>query len=237
MTAALLTDPQVWLSFLTLSLLEVILGIDNIIFLSLLVNRLPVNRQKSARIIGLSFAMLMRIGLLFSIRWLTTLRYPLFNIAALAVTGRDLILMAGGVFLLVKSTTELREMLKGPEVKKSLKPLRNFWWIILEIGMVDIVFSLDSIFAAIGLAQSIAVMVAAIVCSVLAMMWVAKAVGDFIDRHTSVKVLALAFLMLVGGTLAAESLHWEVPKGYLYFAMFFALAVEWINIWVRKRSA
>lgn len=232
----MLADPQIWLSFLTLSLLEVILGIDNIIFLSLLVNRLPVRRQKSARIIGLSFAMLMRIGLLFSIRWLTTLRYPLFNIAALAVTGRDLILMAGGVFLLVKSTTELREMLKDFESEKGAKPSHSFWWIILEIGMVDIVFSLDSIFAAIGLAQSIAVMVAAIVCSVLAMMWLAKAVGDFIDRHVSVKVLALAFLVLVGGTLVAESLHWEVPKGYLYFAMFFALAVEWINIWVRKRS-
>ncbi len=232
----MLADPQIWLSFLTLSLLEVILGIDNIIFLSLLVNRLPVRRQKSARIIGLSFAMLMRIGLLFSIRWLTTLRYPLFNIAELAVTGRDLILMAGGVFLLVKSTTELREMLKGYESEKSAKPSQSFWWIILEIGMVDLVFSLDSIFAAIGLAQSIAVMVAAIVGSVLAMMWLAKAVGDFIDRHVSVKVLALAFLVLVGGTLVAESLHWEVPKGYLYFAMFFALAVEWINIWVRKRS-
>lgn len=230
----LLLEPQVWLSFLTLALLEIVLGIDNIIFLSLLVNRLPARRRKSARLLGLSFAMLTRIALLFSISWLTTLRHPLFFLGGLAVAGRDMILMAGGAFLLVNSVMEIRTLLDGAELKKTASSSQNFWLIILEIGFIDIVFSLDSIFAAIGLAQRVSVMVAAIVCSVLVMMWVSQTVSEFIDRHPRIKVLALAFLVLVGGSLVAQSLHWTVPNGYLYFAMGFAGAVEWLNIRTRN---
>jgi predicted tellurium resistance membrane protein TerC len=232
----LLYDPQTWVSFLTLSLLEIVLGIDNIIFLSILVERLPKVQRGSARVLGLGFAMLTRIALLFSITWLATLRDPLFRAVGTDVSGRDLILFAGGLFLLVKTVMEIRDMLEGKVSVRKPGMMNGFVMIIMQIGIIDIVFSLDSVFTAVGLAQHIEVMVAAIVVSVLVMMVVSSAISRFIDRYPTIKVLALAFLILVGAALIAESLELEIPKGYLYFAMAFSAAVEWINIRLRRRS-
>jgi len=231
----LLYDPQTWVSFLTLSLLEIVLGIDNVIFLSILVDRLPKAQRGSARVLGLGFAMLTRIALLFSITWLATLRDPLFRALGTDVSGRDLILFAGGLFLLVKTVMELRDMLEGKVNIRKPGMMNGYVMIILQIGIIDIVFSLDSVFTAVGLAQHIEVMVAAIVVSVLVMMLVSSAISRFIDRYPTIKVLALAFLILVGAALIAESLELDIPKGYLYFAMAFSAAVEWINILMRRR--
>jgi predicted tellurium resistance membrane protein TerC len=231
----LLADPQVWVSFLTLVVLEIVLGIDNIIFLSVLVERLPKPQRGSARILGLGFAMLTRIALLFSITWLATLRDPLFRALGTDVSGRDLILFAGGLFLIVKAAMELRDMLKGKVRARKPGVMNSFVMIIIQIGIIDIVFSLDSVFTAVGLAKHIEVMVAAIVISVLVMMVVSSTVSRFIDRYPTIKVLALAFLVLVGAALIADSLELDIPQGYLYFAMAFAAAVEWINIRLRRR--
>jgi predicted tellurium resistance membrane protein TerC len=232
---ALLSDPQAWLSFLTLAILEIVLGIDNIIFLSILVDRLPEAQRRSARLLGLGFAMLTRIGLLFSVTWLASLRSALFSVRGHEITGRDLVLFAGGGFLAVKSLLEIRDMLVGRAEHQRPGAMNGFWLIILQIGLIDILFSLDTVFTAVGLANQIEVMIAAIVASVLVMMVVSGAVGTFIDRHPTIKVLALAFLVLVGGELVAQSLDWEIPKGYLYFAMAFSAVVEWLNIRLRGR--
>ena len=232
----LLSDPQVWLSFLTLAVLEIVLGIDNIIFLSILVDRLPSGQRRSARFLGLTFAMLTRIALLYSITWLATLRATLFTVLGNEISGRDLILFGGGLFLMVKSPLEIRDMLSGRESNRKPGALNSFWLIILQIGIIDIVFSLDSVFTAVGLSKHIEVMVAAIVASVLVMMMVSSAVGGFIERYPTIKVLALASLVLVGAALIAQSLDFEIPNGYLYFAMAFSAAVEWINIRLRRRS-
>jgi predicted tellurium resistance membrane protein TerC len=232
----LLADPQVWLSFLTLAVLEIVLGIDNVIFLSMLVDRLPNTQRGSARILGLSFAMLTRIALLFSITWLATLRAPLFSVLGMDVSGRELILFAGGLLLVVKSVSDIRGMLAGKVRSRKAGVIHSFWLIILQIGVIDIVFSLDSVFTAVGLAQHIEVMVAAIVLAVLVMMVVASAVSAFIERFPTIKVLALAFLVLVGMSLIAESLDLEIPKGYLYFALAFSAAVEWIHQRLRGRG-
>ena len=233
----LLVDPQVWVSFLTLVMLEIVLGIDNIIFLSVLVERLPKLQRGSARILGLGFAMLTRIALLFSITWLATLRDPLFRALGTDVSGRDLILFAGGLFLIVKTVMELRDMLKGRARSRRPGVMNRFLMIIVQIGIIDIVFSLDSVFTAVGLAKHIEVMVAAIVISVLVMMVVSAGISRFIDRYPTIKVLALAFLLLVGAALIAESLELDIPQGYLYFAFVFAAAVEWINIRLRRRRS
>jgi predicted tellurium resistance membrane protein TerC len=231
----LLYEPQAWVSFLTLTLLEIVLGIDNIIFLSILVERLPKPRRASARILGLGFAMLTRIALLFSITWLATLRTPLFRALGTDVSGRDLILFAGGLFLLVKTVIEIRDMLAGKLHVRKPGVMNGFLMIIIQIGIIDIVFSLDSVFTAVGLAKHIEVMIAAIVVSVLVMMAVSSAVSRFIDRYPTIKVLALGFLVLVGAALIAESLELEIPQGSLYFAMAFSAAIEWINIRLRRR--
>jgi predicted tellurium resistance membrane protein TerC len=232
----LLYDPQTWVSFLTLALLEIVLGIDNIIFLSILVERLPKARRASARILGLGFAMLTRIALLFSITWLATLRNPLFRALGTNVSGRDLILFAGGLFLVVKTGAEIRDMLRGKRRARKPGVMNGFLMIILQIGIIDIVFSLDSVFTAVGLSKHIEVMIAAIVASVVVMMVVSSAVSGFIERFPTIKVLALASLVLVGAALIAQSLDLEIPNGYLYFAMAFAAAVEWVNIRLRRRS-
>ena len=232
----LLADPQVWVSFLTLVVLEIVLGIDNIIFLSVLVERLPRIQRGSARILGLGFAMFTRIALLFSITWLATLRDPLFRALGTDVSGRDLILFAGGLFLIVKTLMEFRDMLKGKVRARKPGVMNSFLMIIIQIGIIDIVFSLDSVFTAVGLAKHIEVMVAAIVISVLVMMVVSAGVSRFIERYPTIKVLALAFLVLVGAALIADSLELDIPQGYLYFAMAFAVAVEWINIRLRRRT-
>lgn len=231
----LLFDPQVWLSFLTLAVLEIVLGIDNIIFLSILVDRLPSRRRASARFLGLAFAMVTRIALLYSITWLATLRATLFTVLGNEISGRDLILFGGGLFLMVKSPLEIRDMLRGKEAARKPGALNNFWLIVLQIGIIDIVFSLDSVFTAVGLSRHIEVMIAAIVASVLVMMMVSSTISGFIERYPTIKVLALASLVLVGAALIAEALDMDIPNGYLYFAMAFSAAVEWINIRLRRR--
>jgi predicted tellurium resistance membrane protein TerC len=233
----LLSDPQVWLSFLTLAVLEIVLGIDNIIFLVILVDRLPRERRRSARFLGLAFAMLTRIALLYSITWLATLRATLFTVLGNEISGRDLILFGGGLFLIIKSPMEIHGMLSGKEEKRNPGVLSGFWLIILQIGIIDIVFSLDSVFTAVGLSKHIEVMIAAIVASVVVMMVVSSAVSGFVERFPTIKVLALASLVLVGAALIAQSLDLEIPNGYLYFAMAFSAAVEWVNIRLRRRSS
>jgi len=232
----LLSDPQVWLSFVTLAVLEIVLGIDNIIFLAILVDRLPSSQRRSGRLLGLGFAMLTRIGLLFSITWLATLRDPLFTVFSIEISGRDLILFAGGAFLVVKSSMEIRDTLAGKTAEPKVGLMNSFWFIIAQIGVIDIVFSLDTVFTAVGLANHIEVMVAAIVASVLVMMVVSSTVSAFVDRYPTLKVLALAFLVLVGGALIAESVDLDIPKGYMYFAMAFAAVVEWLNQRLRGRG-
>jgi predicted tellurium resistance membrane protein TerC len=230
----LFLEPQVWLSFFTLALLEIVLGIDNIIFLILLVDRLPASQRRSARYLGLGFAMLTRIALLFSVTWLATLTKTLFVAFGSEISGRDLILFGGGLFLVVNSIVEIIETVRGSSEERKPGMWNGFWLIILQIGVIDIIFSLDSVFTAVGLSKHIEVMVAAIVLSVLIMMWVADAVSAFIERYPTIKVLALAFLVLVGAALMAQAFDMEIPPGYLYFSMAFAAAVEWINIHVRR---
>jgi predicted tellurium resistance membrane protein TerC len=231
----LLTDPTAWVAFVTLSALEIVLGIDNLIFISILVSRLPKERQEAARITGLALAMLTRIALLFSIIWLTRLTQPWFFIGEFGVSGRDLILGIGGLFLLAKSTLEIHHTLEGAEEQRAARVYASFTMIVVQIAIIDIVFSLDSVFTAVGLAKpdQVPIMVAAIVLAIIVMMWVSGAISAFIDRHPTIKILALAFLILVGAALVAESLHFEIPKGYLYFAMAFSIGVEMINIRLR----
>jgi predicted tellurium resistance membrane protein TerC len=229
----LLTDPQAWIAFITLSALEIVLGIDNIIFISILVSRLPKERQNSARIGGLAMAMLTRIALLFSIVWLTRLTQPWFHIGEQGVSGRDIILFLGGLFLLAKSVLEIHYTLEGVQETRSARVYASFVAIIIQIAIIDIVFSLDSVFTAVGLANEVPIMVAAIVIAILVMMLVSGSIAAFVDRHPTIKVLALAFLILVGVALIAESFHFEIPKGYLYFAMAFSVGVEMVNLRLR----
>jgi predicted tellurium resistance membrane protein TerC len=213
--------------------LEIVLGIDNIIFLILLVDRLPTAQRRSARYLGLGFAMLTRIALLFSVTWLATLTSTLFVAFGSEISTRDLILAGGGLFLVVNSVVEIVETVRGETKQRKQGGWNSFWLIIAQIGIIDIIFSLDSVFTAVGLSKHIEVMVAAIVISVLIMMWVSNSVSTFIERYPTIKVLALAFLILVGAALIAQAFDIEVPPGYLYFSMAFAAAVEWINIHVR----
>ncbi|MEP7245302.1 MAG: TerC family protein [Gammaproteobacteria bacterium] len=230
----LLTDPQAWVAFVTLSLLEIVLGIDNIIFISILVGRLPPAQRDSARISGLAFAMLTRVALLFSIVWLTRLTAPWFHLGEQGVSGRDLILFLGGLFLLVKSVLEIHHTLEGASDDRSVKAYSGFFMTVAQIGIIDIVFSLDSVFTAAGLANDLPVMIAAVVVAILVMMVVSGAISAFVDRHPTIKILALAFLILIGVALIAEGAHFKIPKGYLYFAMAFSVSVEMVNIRLRK---
>ena len=232
----LLSLPSTWIAFATLSALEIVLGIDNIIFISILVSRLPPDRRESARIVGLALAMVTRIALLFSIVWLTRLTKPWFSVFSQEFSGRDIILLLGGLFLLGKSVTEIHGTLEGAEGERHTKVFANFFAIVVQIAIIDIVFSLDSVFTAVGLAKpdQLPIMIAAIVLAIGVMMWVSGSIGAFIDRHPTIKVLALAFLILVGVVLVAESFHFEVPKGYLYFAMAFSVGVGMVNIRLRR---
>jgi len=232
----LLADPQVWLAFVTLALLEIVLGIDNLIFIAILVARLPHATQETGRVTGLMLAMLTRIALLFSVVWLTRLVQPWFHVGMLAVTGRDLILLIGGIFLLGKSVLEIHQVLEGASENglRTRVVYSGFLMTVIQIAVIDILFSLDSVFTAVGLANDLSIMIAAIVASILVMIWVSRAISAFIERHPTIKVLALAFLILIGLALVAESLHFEIPKGYLYFAMAFSVAVEMINIRLRR---
>jgi predicted tellurium resistance membrane protein TerC len=234
----LLTDPQAWVAFVTLSALEIVLGIDNIIFISILVSRLPPERRETARVTGLALAMLTRIALLFSIVWLTKLTKPLFTLPVFGneMSGRDIVLFLGGLFLFAKSVTEIHETLEGVEGERKTKVFASFAAIVTQIAIIDIVFSLDSVFTAVGLAtpDQLPIMVAAIVLAIIVMMLVARGISAFIEKHPTIKILALAFLILVGVVLVADSFHFDVPKGYLYFAMAFSVGVEMVNIRLRR---
>ncbi|HXR52033.1 MAG TPA: TerC family protein [Steroidobacteraceae bacterium] len=233
---ALLTDPSAWLALVTLSALEIVLGVDNIIFISILVGRLPEARRERARVVGLALAMLTRIALLFSIVWLTRLTQPWFTVFGEELSGRDLILIAGGLFLIAKSVTEVHGTLEGAEGSRSARTFSSFTVIVVQIAVIDIVFSLDSVFTAVGLARAdqVPIMVVAIVISILVMMLVSRSISQFVDTHPTIKVLALAFLVLVGVALVADGLGTHIPKGYLYFAMAFSVVVEMVNLRLRK---
>lgn len=232
----LFLDPQAWAAFITLTLLEIVLGIDNIIFITILVGRVPASQRPRARTVGLALAMLTRIALLLSIVWVMRLTTPLFTVLGEAVSLRDLVLIAGGGFLLAKSTMEIHASLEGGvEEQRRAVGAATFALVVVQIMVLDIVFSLDSVITAVGLARDVPVMVAAIVAAVAVMMWAAGPVGDFVDRHPTIKMLALSFLILIGVSLFAEGLGFHIPKGYIYFAMAFSVAVEALNMRVRRR--
>ncbi len=234
----LLSDPNVWLAFFTLTALEIVLGIDNIIFISILVGRLPPEQRALGRNLGLGAAMLTRILLLLSITWVMSLSEPLFAVLGHAVSGRDLILIGGGLFLLGKSTMEIHESLEGEEeTAVTVTAHASFLSVIVQIAIIDIVFSLDSVITAVGLADHVPVMVAAIIVSVLVMMLAAKPISEFVDAHPTFKILALSFLILVGTALVGEGFGLHIPKGYIYFAMAFSVVVEMLNMRLRKRAA
>ena len=233
--AALLTDPQAWIAFFTLTALELVLGIDNIIFISILVDKLAAEQRETARKIGLFLAMFMRVGLLLVLSWIVGLTAPLVSLFGEDISGRDLILIAGGVFLVWKSTKEVHQLTEGEEGHASARVKASFGAIILQIIVIDMVFSLDSIITAVGMVDEVAVMIAAVVASVGLMMLFAKAIGDFVSSHPSIKMLALSFLLVVGVMLVAEGFDHHVPKGYIYFAMAFSVAVEMLNIRARRK--
>jgi predicted tellurium resistance membrane protein TerC len=233
----LLSDPEVWIAFFTLTALELVLGIDNIIFISILVDKLPAARREMARRIGLFLAMFMRVGLLLVLSWIVGLTAPFFTVLGAEISGRDLILIAGGVFLVWKSTMEIHQLTEGEEGHASNAVQSGFAAIIVQIILIDMVFSLDSIITAVGMVDQVAVMIAAVIASVGLMMLFARAIGEFVSRHPSIKMLALSFLLVVGVMLVAEGFEHKVPKGYIYFAMAFSVAVEMLNIRMRRKKA
>ena len=233
----LLSNPQTWIAFVTLTLLELVLGIDNIIFISILVDKLPRAKQEMARRIGLFMAMFMRIGLLLVLAWIIGLVTPLFSAFGKDISGRDLILILGGLFLVWKSTTEIHHSIEGVEEQHASASRASFSAVILQIMLVDLVFSLDSIITAVGMVDDVRVMIAAVIASVGMMMVFAGPIGRFVSAHPTIKMLALSFLVVVGVVLVSEGFGTHVPKGYVYFAMAFSLCVEMLNIRMRKRSA
>jgi predicted tellurium resistance membrane protein TerC len=233
----LLLEPQIWLAFATLTALEIVLGIDNIIFIAILVSRLPQAQQARARTLGLGLAMLTRIALLLSLTWVMGLTAPLFDVPGMAVSGRDLILVLGGAFLIAKSTMEIHNSLEGEEHAHSGAAAASFCGTLIQIAILDIVFSLDSVITAVGLVDQVAVMIAAIVLAVLVMMWAAHPISNFVERHPTIKMLALSFLIMIGLALIGEGFDLHIPKGYIYFAMAFSVVVEMLNIRVRGQRA
>ncbi|ADY53308.1 Integral membrane protein TerC [Pseudopedobacter saltans DSM 12145] len=241
-----LANPEIWISLLTLTVLEIVLGIDNIVFISILAGKLPADQQKRARTLGLALALITRVLLLFSLKWVMSLTAPLFNLAdiigienaalmgKLAISGRDLILIIGGLFLIYKSTSEIHEKLEGEEHEQTVKKSYSFSQAIVQILILDIVFSLDSVITAVGMADQLGVMVAAVVIAVIVMMFSASAISDFVNKHPTVKMLALSFLLLIGVSLLAEGFDQHIPKGYIYFAMAFSVLVEVLNLKSKK---
>ena len=230
-----MAEPEAWIALLTLTVLEIVLGVDNIIFISILVGRLPDTHRNRARTLGLALAMVLRIVLLLSITWVMRLTAPIFTLFSNEISGRDLILIVGGLFLLGKSTHEIHHSLEGHGEDVQQTKAANFTSILIQIAVIDIVFSLDSVITAVGLARHIQVMIIAVVISVAVMMASARALGAFVDRHPTVKMLALSFLILIGFTLLGEGLELHIPKGYIYFAMAFSVAVEMLNLRMRAR--
>lgn len=231
-----LADPQIWIALATLTLLELVLGIDNIIFISILSGKLPEEQQPRARFIGLSGALVMRVLLLFSLSWIIGLTEPLFTVFGQSVSGRDLVLLIGGLFLIGKSTHEIHGSLEGVEGHQSGKVYSTFASVIVQIMLLDIVFSLDSVITAIGMVEQLWVMIVAVVISIIAMMFFAAPIGNFVEKHPTIKMLALSFLLLIGFTLVAEGFHQHIPKGYIYGAMAFSVFVELLNIRLRKKG-
>lgn len=245
-----LTDPNIWISLLTLTVLEIVLGIDNIVFISILSGKLPENQQKKARQLGLLLALIMRVGLLFSIKWIMSLTEPFLMIGDwmsvqdpkwhnyLTFSGRDLILFIGGLFLIYKSTTEIHHKIEGDEQEMSIKKkVITFSQVLIQIIILDIVFSLDSVITAVGMVDNISVMIVAVILAVVVMILSATAISDFVNKHPSVKMLALAFLLLIGVSLTAEAFDQSIPKGYIYFAMGFSVLVEFLNIRSTQKNA
>ena len=230
-----ISDPQIWIAFLTLTVLELVLGIDNVIFIAILSGKLPPAQQPRARFIGLSLALGMRVILLFSLTWVMGLTEPLFTVLRQPFSGRDLILLVGGLFLIFKSTHEIHGSLEGDEGESSRKVYGGFTGVIIQIMLLDIVFSLDSVITAIGMVDNVWIMIAAVVVSIIGMMLFAGKIGAFVQRHPTIKMLALSFLLLIGTTLIAEGLEFHIPKGYIYFAMAFSVFVEVLNIRLRKK--
>jgi len=230
-----LTAPEAWAALVTLTVLEIVLGIDNIIFISILVSRLPPAQQNSARTLGLALAMATRIMLLLSITWVMRLEKPLFTIFTEAISGRDLVLLAGGLFLLAKATIEIHHAVEDDPAQSSLPKLASFGATIVQIAILDIVFSLDSVITAVGMANHLEVMVIAIVIAVLVMMVAARPIGEFVEAHPTIKMLALSFLVLIGVVLIGEAFDFHIPKGYIYFALSFSVSVELLNVRVRQR--
>jgi predicted tellurium resistance membrane protein TerC len=229
-------SPEAWIALVTLTALEIVLGIDNIIFISILVGRLPEHQRQKGRVLGLGFAMVTRILLLLSLTWVMKLTTPIFTVVTQGISGRDVILIGGGLFLLWKSTVEIHESLEGAGEERTASAMAGFAATIIQIAVIDIIFSLDSVITAVGLAQDLAVMIIAIVLAVFVMMFASKAIGEFVDRHPTIKVLALSFLVVVGVALIAEGFDWHVPRGYIYFAMAFSTVVEMLNIRMRKKA-
>jgi len=231
-----ITNPEAWIALVTLTSIEIVLGIDNIIFISILVGRLPQEQRGKGRTIGLALAMITRILLLLSLTWVMGLTSPLFDLFSFVISGRDLILILGGLFLLAKSTHEIHNSLEGQVESHQAKTKVSFAGVLIQVALLDIVFSLDSVITAVGLAKDVEVMIIAIIIAVVVMMLSAKALGDFVDSHPTIKMLALSFLILVGVSLLGEGFDMHIPKGYIYFAMAFSIGVELLNMKIRKRA-
>jgi predicted tellurium resistance membrane protein TerC len=232
-----LSDPQAWIGFLTLAALEIVLGIDNVVFISILAGKLPKHQQNKARQIGLTLAMVMRILLLLSLSWIIRLTEPLFTVLGEEISGRDLVLILGGLFLLAKSTHEIHNRLEGEEGEASARVAPTLASVLIQIALLDMVFSLDSVITAVGMVEEIGVMIAAVVVAVGFMFVFARAIGEFVERHPTVKMLALSFLLMIGLTLIAEGFDQHIPKGYIYFAMGFSVLVESLNLRATKVAA
>jgi predicted tellurium resistance membrane protein TerC len=230
-----IANPDVWISLLTLTALEVVLGIDNVIFISILAGKLPAHQQDRARKLGLSLALITRILLLCSLAWMMRLTTPLFSVIDHGVSGRDLILILGGLFLIGKSTHEIHGKLEGEDGAATARLAPSFFAVIVQILILDIVFSLDSVITAVGMASMLGVMIAAVIIAVIVMLVFAGAISAFVDRHPTIKMLALSFLLMIGATLVADGLGHHVPKGYIYFAMAFSLGVEMLNLRMRSK--
>lgn len=233
---AWISNPEVWIGFATLTALEIVLGVDNLIFISILAGKLPENQQRQARQIGLSMALLTRIALLFSIAWIVGLTEPVFAVFGQQVSGRDLILIGGGLFLLAKSTREIHDKFEGAEGHASKRTSPSFSSVIIQIMLLDTIFSLDSVITAVGMVREIWVMIAAVIISIAIMLISADKISNFVNRHPTVKILALSFLLLIGTSLIIEGLHAHISKGYIYFAMGFSMFVEMLNLRLRTRT-
>ena len=231
-----ITQPQTWIAFLTLVALELVLGVDNVIFISILASKLPQEQQQSARRTGIMLAVVTRILLLLSLSWIIGLTEPLFTLFGFEISGRDIVLIVGGLFLIWKSVHEIHQRLEGDEGQAGAKVRAAFWSVIIQIMLLDIVFSLDSVITAVGMVDELAIMIAAVVIAAVVMVFSATPLSNFVERHPTVKMLALSFLLLIGFTLIVEGLHQHIPKGYIYFAMGFSVLVEMLNLRIRGKG-